>query len=85
MCNQAQQEKGTFQGLKFINMSPLNNDLKERFSNLTVLNRHNEKTAKFAPTLPHFHFKRGGHPPLHFKNCSPGPEYFDHISLVAVI
>ena len=26
MCNKAQQEKGTFSGLKFINMTPLNND-----------------------------------------------------------
>ena len=42
----------------------------ERFSNLTVLNSHKERTAKFAP-----------HPPLqkrwssapHSKNCSAGP------------
>ena len=25
----------------------------ERFSNLTVLNSHKERTAKFAPTLPY--------------------------------
>ena len=40
----------------------------EKFSNLTVLNSHKERPAKFAP-----HFKRGCHLPPHFKNCSTGP------------
>ena len=44
----------------------------EGFSNLTVLNSHQEGTAKFAH--PHHpHFKRGGSWPPHFKNCSVGP------------
>ena len=33
---------------------------KERFSNLTVLNSHKERTAKFAPNPRPLHFKRGG-------------------------
>ena len=46
----------------------------EGFSNLTVLNSHKERTAKFAH--PHHpHFKRGGNWPPHFKNCSVGPAY----------
>ena len=49
--------------------------IKERFSNLTVLNSHKERTAKLAPT-PLVHFKRGGHRPPQFKNCSADPEAF---------
>ena len=41
----------------------------ERFTNLTVLNSHKDRTAKFAPAPPHPNFKRGGHRPPHFKNC----------------
>ena len=44
----------------------------ERFSNLTVLNSHKERTAKFAapPTSKEMVTGR-----LHFKNCSVDP-YF---------
>ena len=47
--------------------TPLNNT-KERFSNMTVLNSHKERTVP-----PPRHLKRGGHRPPHFKNCSAGP------------
>ena len=50
-------------------MTRLNNT-KERFSNMTVLNSH--KGENSLPT-PAPHFKRGGHRPPHFKNCSAGP------------
>ena len=43
----------------------------EKLGNLTVLNSHKERTAKFAHHAPHF--KRGGHRPPHAKNCSAGP------------
>ena len=46
----------------------------EGFSNLTVLNSHKERTAKFVHPL-HPHFKKGGNWPPHFKNCSVGPAY----------
>ena len=47
---------------------------KERFSNLTVLNSHKERTARFTPTPPpRLHFKRGGHRAPLFKKCSAGP------------
>ena len=52
---------------------------KERFSNLTVLNSRKERTVKLAPTRPPplpLHFKRGGHRPPQFKNCSADPETF---------
>ena len=55
MCSQAQQETTMTQ---------------ERLGNLTVLNSHKERTAKFAP---HPHFKRGGQSPPDSKNCSTAP------------
>ena len=45
----------------------------ERFSNLKVLNSQKERTAKFALPPHQYHFKRGGHRPPYFKNCSEGP------------
>ena len=45
---------------------------KERFSNLTVLNSHKERTVKLAPTRPPplpLHFKRGGHRLPQFKTA----------------
>ena len=42
---------------------------KERFSNLTGLNSHKERTAKLAPTPPPPHFKRGGHRPHSLKTA----------------
>ena len=63
--------KVLFSGLKFLNMTPLNNT-KERFSNMTVLNSHKERTASHHPPPPPY-LKRGGHRPPHFKNCSAGP------------
>ena len=45
---------------------------KERFSNLTVLNSHRERTVKLAPTRPAplpLHFKRGGHRPHSLKTA----------------
>ena len=56
--------KVLFSDLKFLNMTPLNNDSRKvlHFSNLTVLNSHKERTAKFAPH----------HPPLQ-KRWSPAP------------
>ena len=41
----------------------------ERFNNLTVLNSHIERTAKFASPLPPPHLKVGGHRPPHFKTA----------------
>ena len=32
-----------------------------------------KRTAKPAPPTPIPHFRRGGHQPPHFKNCSAGP------------
>ena len=61
--------KVLFSGLKFLNMTRLNNT-KERFSNMTVLNSHKRENS---PPTPAPHFKRGGHRPPHFKNCSAGP------------
>ena len=71
MCNHAEQEKGTFQQLEIYKHDYAQQWLKERFSNLTVLNSHKEGTAKNAPLPPHLNV--GGHRPLHLKNCSPGP------------
>ena len=41
----------------------------EGFNNLTVLNSHIERTAKFASPLPPPHLKVGGHRPPHFKTA----------------
>ena len=52
MCNQPQQEKGTFQRLETWLRSTMT---KERFSNLIVLNNHKERTANLPlrpPTPP---------------------------------
>ena len=69
--------KVLFSDLKFLNMTPLNNDSRKvlHFSNLTVLKSHKERTAKFAPPPPPPppYFKRGGLRPPHFKSCSSGP------------
>ena len=48
-----------FSGLKFINMTSLNYDSREN--------------SQICPSTPIPHFKRGGHRPPHFKNCSAGP------------
>ena len=50
---------------------------KERFSNLTVLNSHKERTAKFVLTPPSSTSLRGGHRSPLFKNYSTGPEESD--------
>ena len=46
----------------------------KRFSNLTVLNSHKERTANPPPTHPSF-FQRGDHRSPYFKNRSAGPDY----------
>ena len=69
MAIRLSRRKVLFSGLKFLNMTRLNNT-KERFSNMTVLNSHKRENS--SPT-PAPHFKRGGHRPPHFKNCSAGP------------
>ena len=47
------------------------NMTQERFSNLTVLNSHKERTAKFTPPpIPPPQFKRGGYRPSYLKICS---------------
>ena len=51
--------KVLFSGLKFINMTPLNYDSIEN--------------SQICPSTPIPDFKRGGHRPPHFKNCSAGP------------
>ena len=56
--------KVLFSVLKFVNMTPLNND--------------SRKVQKSKPNLPLpppllHHFKRVSHQPPHFKNCSAGP------------
>ena len=43
----------------------------EKLGNLTVLNSHKERTAKFAHHAPHF--KKGGHRSPHAKNLLCGP------------
>ena len=102
MCNQAQQEKGTFQRLKIYKHDSAQQWLKKgsviwQFWAATKIawnasefirnsfevtgwnsGYHKERTAKFAPTPlptppPFLHFKRSGHRPPHFKNCSAGP------------
>ena len=102
MCNQAQQEKGTFQRLKIYKHDSAQQWLKKgsviwQFWASTKIawnssefirnsfevigwnsGYHKERTAKFAPTLlptppPFLHFKRSGHRPPHFKNCSAVP------------
>ena len=51
---------------------------KERFSNLTVLNSHKERTAKFSLTpTPSSTSLRGDHRSPLFKNYSAGPEESD--------
>ena len=69
MCNHAQQEKSTFQWLEIYEITLLDNGSRKVQSNLTVLNSHKERTAKFA--LPHLNV--GGHWPTDIKNCFPGP------------
>ena len=69
MAIRLSRRKVLFSGLKFLNMTRLNNT-KERFSNMTVLNSHKRENS---PPTPAPHFKRGSHRPPHFKNCSAGP------------
>ena len=69
MAIRLSRRKVLFSGLKFLNMTRLNNT-KERFSNMTVLNSHKRENS---PPNPAPHFKRGSHRPPHFKNCSAGP------------
>ena len=51
--------KVLFSGLKFINM--------------TLLNYDSIENSQICPSTPIPDFKRGGHRPPHFKNCSAGP------------
>ena len=51
--------KVLFSGLKFINM--------------TLLNYGSRENSQICPSTPVPHFKRGGHRPPHFENCSAGP------------
>ena len=54
LCNQALQEKGPFQRLEIYKHAWLRSTMtQERFSNLTVLNSHKERTAKSL--IPHTH------------------------------
>ena len=69
MAIRLSRRKVLFSGLKFLNMTRLNNT-KESFSNMTVLNSHKRENS---PPTPGPHFERGGHRPPHFKNCSAGP------------
>ena len=64
MQSRSEGEKYFYSGLKFINMT-----------NLTVLNSHKERTAKFNLLLPPPPQSRWlfDHRPPHFKNCSAGP------------
>ena len=63
-------EGSRLSGLKFINMTLLNDDS----ISLTVLNCYKERTAKFAPLQPPPPpLKVHGHSPPHVKNRSPGP------------
>ena len=65
MCNHDQQEKGTFQRLEIHEHDSAQQLLKtERSNNLTVLNSHKERTAKFALSPP---------PPPPQSKWSPAP------------
>ena len=76
MCNQAQQEKGTFQRL-------YKDDSAQQWlkkGSVIWLNGHKERTSKFVPPP---YFKRGDQRPPHFKNCSadPGQAHDSAVSL----
>ena len=62
-------EGSRLSGLKFINMTLLNDDS----ISLTVLNCYKERTAKFALLQAPPPLKVHGHSPPHVKNCSPSP------------
>ena len=60
-CNQAQQEKGTFQRREIYKHDPAQQWLKKGSVYLAVLNSHKERTAQIPPPPPTPpHFKRGG-------------------------